>query len=106
MSNNYTSLTGHKRKPKPPHGPQMVPKIDQRLVISTIMIFQDEAEEGKLCTPMSKIRWFPEQNEWRQVGRHEAGMFVFFNNEPQPTHTACIVRSIIPSRTACYADLV
>ncbi len=109
-TSNYREMTGHARGPKKALKgtiPQMptVPVIGQTLDISPIMIFQDEVE-GKLGTPMSKIRWFPEQKEWRQVGRNAAGMFVFFINEPEANHTKCVIRSIIPSKTACYAELL
>lgn len=115
-TSNYREMTGHAKVPKTKALkasikstiPQMptVPVIGQVLDISPIMIFQDEGEDGKLGTPMSKIRWFPEQKEWRQVGRNAAGMFVFFLNEPEANHTKCVIRSIIPTKTACYAELL
>lgn len=104
MNENYRELTSHSHNPgRTP----TVPRVGQRIDISPIMIFQDEdPETHKLGTPMSKLRYFEDKGEWRQVGRNEAGMFFFFLNEPEASHTACIVRSIIPSQTACYADLI
>lgn len=115
---NYRNMTSHKAKAKPkpknkdaPRSPvservPTVPDIGQRIAISPIMIFQDEDDAGKPKTPMSKMRYFPDTKEWRQVGRSETGMFFFFTNDPDATHTACIVQSIIPSGTGCYAELV
>lgn len=107
MASNYKPLTSHslpkaKAKTKVP----IIPEIGQRVAFDSSLVSQDE-EPGtqKLGTPMSKVRYFPTSKAWKQVGRHEAGMFVFFINEPEPHHTAFVIQSIIPTQTACYAKL-
>lgn len=81
-----------------------VPNVAQSISVDLSLIVQEE-ENGVLKTPMTKIRFFPDGG-WKQVPRTEAGMFVFFNNEPKPHHKYFVITSIIPSKTACYADLM
>ncbi len=82
-----------------------VPMVGQRIEIDLTRIRQDSDGE-KLGTPMTKIQYSAKDQTWRQAGRKEAGMYVFFQNDPEYNHTACIIRRVIPQGTACYADLV
>lgn len=106
MPSNPRELTTHsimRRKIRLP----TVPRIGQQIMFNSELVAQDiNPTTQKLGTPMSKIRYFADAGEWRQVGRHEAGMLVFFQNEPTAEHKAFVIRSIIPTQTAAYADLV
>lgn len=105
MNSNYKEMTAHKFRAKKEVRSYSVPRIGQRIELNHAFVAQDrDAETGKPLTPMAKMRFFNAEKEWRLVPRHEAGMLVFFNSPPLDTHTHLVVTSIIPSKTACYAD--
>ena len=82
----------------------VVPTIGTEVSFDPRLVTQEEYPDGSIGTPCSKVRFI--DGTWKQLSKNNAGMFVFFQNDPQASHTAFIIRSIIPSRTACYADLI
>ena len=81
-----------------------VPTVGTQIACNILRVVHEENDAGVMKTPVTKIRHY--EDVWQQVGLHEAGMLVFFVNEPDPTHIAFEVVSIIPSKTACYAKLI
>lgn len=82
------------------------PFVGQEIECDVSLIRQDNTENGVATTPMTKIRFDTEVMQWKQVRPTEAGMYVFFNNEPTVLHKSFRITSIIPSQTGCYADLL
>jgi hypothetical protein len=99
--NNHTELAAAVRRYK---DTQVVPEIGQLIDCNMAYIRQDEAQPGRASTAMTKIRFIA--GEWKQVPQNQAGMYVFFNNEPEVMHSQFRVTSVIPSRAGCYADLI
>jgi hypothetical protein len=100
---NYRELTAHVKKPD--RAPPTVPKIGQEIDLDLTLVIQEtDPETNQNRTPMAKIRYFADMKAWKQVPRHEAGMMVFFQAEPALTHKRMVIRSIVPSMTAAYAD--
>jgi hypothetical protein len=111
---NYKDMTSHSLR-KPPaarilrapavvveKGNPVLPKVGQRIDIDIAIV-----GAGTGTTPITKIRFAETLQRWVQVPKDEAGMLVFFNNTPDPKiHSALVIKSIIPTGTACYADLV
>lgn len=82
------------------------PYLGQEIDCDISWIRQDETADGVATTPMTKIRFDPETAKWKQVRPSEAGMYVFFINEPEVIHKSFLIKSIIPSHTGCYAELL
>lgn len=83
-----------------------IPYIGMEIACDISLIRQDETANGVATTPMTKVRFDFETHEWKQVRPSEAGMYVFFTNEPEVIHKSFRITSIIPSRTGCYAELL
>lgn len=82
------------------------PYVGQEIDCDISMIRQDETANGVSTTPMTKIRFDPDAAAWKQVRPSEAGMFVFFENEPEVIYKSFRITRLIPSRTGCYAELL
>ena len=82
------------------------PCIGMEIDCDIALIRQDETANGVSTTPMTKIRFDFEAVEWKQVRPGEAGMYVFFTNEPEVIHKSFRITSVIPSQTGCYAELL
>lgn len=97
---NYSALTSHQVAPKAPKKhTHAVPKVGDIFKLEANLVTQEEG-----ATPMAKIRYSAQDRSWAMVNKVHAGMYVFFNSDPQAHHTQFRVTSIIPSGTGCYAD--
>lgn len=96
----------HPRTTRKTYPAPTYPVVGQEIECDVAMIRQDDTASGSATTPMTKIRFDSKTGKWIQVGPQEAGMYVFFTNEPEVLHKSFRVTSIIPSRTGCYAELL
>ena len=108
---NHRDLTSHSLR-KPPASrilrqptvilvepkPNTIPGVGLKIVLNHQLVGPTRGR-----TPMTKVRYVDDLG-WTQVGPEEAGLLVFLNNEPLPEHNTLVIKSIIPSGSACYAD--
>jgi len=99
---NPRVLTSHVKKFRKNRA--SIPNVGDLIECDVALIRQDEPTEGRASTPMGKIRYI--DGCWQQVRPNEAGMYVFFNQEPTVLHTHFKITCIIPSKVGCYADLL
>lgn len=109
---NYRPMTQHaKRAPKAERSKRInplpvIPEVGTCIELRQELVTQEEVAEGKLATPMTKIRWFEDAGCWKQIDINEAGLRIFLQNPLFPEHRFFVITSIIPKGTACYAKAV